>query len=226
MTFSICAFDETTGSLCFAVASKWTAVGAFVPYFSPRIGLVLTQGYSNAFLAKKILSALRTHTPNDAINSVLTDLAHTYSPNHRQVLAMTSDGRAGGFTGGKCAEYCSHIIDFPVAVGGNNLFSPDVLHQMIDGFHAAKGDIEWKLLNALKLGDRVGGDRRGREAAAIKVFSNNCPHFDNWPTDIRVDSSPNPISDLSHILENWKSIERKMPSMIKDPDSPAVDFLH
>ncbi|MCE4629598.1 MAG: DUF1028 domain-containing protein, partial [Desulfurococcales archaeon] len=168
MTFSIVAVDPETGEMGVAVASKFIAAGSIVPWVELGVGAVATQSWANVKFGPAILRLLQLgYTPERAVKMVLLE-----DPRRelRQVAAVNARGEVYAFTGKDCIEYAGHIVGEGFSVQGNILAGREVLESMARAFESTKGELVDKLLAALVAGDQAGGDRRGRESAAIIVY--------------------------------------------------------
>lgn len=222
MTFSIVATDGI--DIGVAVASKFIAVGAVVPHVKARVGAVATQCYANPRLGDAILDLL---SKGLAVNEAL-DKALSSDPGRedRQLGVVSIKGGAAAFTGSKCAWYAGHIVGSNYAVQGNILTGPEVLENMAKAFESKRGELVDKLLEALMAGDRAGGDRRGKQSAAIIVLrpSGGYLGLSDVYVDLRVDDNPEPVQELQRLFSIWEltMLNRDDPSDIIDKSSIAM----
>lgn len=216
MTFSIVAADPETGDLGIAVASKFIAVGSIVPWAKPRVGAVATQAWANVRHAPLILFLLEQgFEPQKALEKALSG---DPKREHRQLGVVDTRGRAAAFTGSECLEYAGHIVGDGYAVQGNILAGPQVLEDMARAFETTGGELVDKLLAALEAGDKAGGDKRGRQGAAILVVRpcggyGGCEEGADKYVDLRVDDHPNPVEELKRLFRLWEItiLEREGP---------------
>ena len=166
-TFSIVGFDPETKDLGVAVASKFIAVGALVPWAEANVGAIATQALANISYGPRGLELLRRGYSAKKVLQIL--ISDDPQREERQVGIVDSKGEAAAFTGSKCYPYAGHIIGENYAVQGNILTGPEVLEEMAKAFEQTKGELVDKLLAALEAGDKAGGDRRGKQSAAIIV---------------------------------------------------------
>ncbi len=165
-TFSIVAYDPEKDDFGVAVASKFIAVGHIVPWAEVDVGAVATQSYVNASFGPKGLKLLRKGLkPKEVLDKILSNDRFM---NMRQVGIVSRDG-AYAYTGIRCMEWAGHIIGENFAIQGNLLVGPQVIEEMVKAFENTDGELVDKLLAALKAGDKVGGDRRGKQSAAVYV---------------------------------------------------------
>ncbi|HKI56563.1 MAG TPA: DUF1028 domain-containing protein [Trueperaceae bacterium] len=199
-TFSIVARDAATGDLGIAVASKFLAVGAVVPFAEADVGALATQSYANTGYGPRALAALRAGVPIDLIHEafVATDDQHAM----RQYGLVDAAGRSLSFTGDACHPWAGGVAREGVAAQGNLLAGPEVVGALIDTFVAGTGSLAERLLAALAAGDAAGGDRRGRQGAALLVVRAGGGYggFNDRYIDLRVDDDPRPVARLGALL--------------------------
>jgi len=111
------------------------------------------------------------------------------------VHAIDAAGRIGQHTGAECVAWCGHIRGVDVSVAGNMLAGATVLQRTLDAFAATSGPMAERLLAALDAGQAAGGDKRGKQSAALKVASRD-PYPD---LDIRVDDHADPLVELRRL---------------------------
>ncbi len=219
MTFSIVASDPDRGDLGIAVASKFIAVGSIVPWARPRVGAVATQAWANVRHAPHILFLMEQGiSPKRALEMVL---AGDPRREHRQLGVVNARGEAAAFTGRECLEYAGHIVGDGYAVQGNILAGPQVLEKMSSAYENTRGELVDKLLAALEAGDKAGGDKRGRQGAAILVVRpcggyGGCEEGVDKYVDLRVDDHPDPVRELRRLFRIWELtiLEREDPSSL------------
>jgi uncharacterized Ntn-hydrolase superfamily protein len=202
VTFSIVARDPRNGDLGIATASKFVAVGHVVPWAKAGVGAVATQAYANPTYGYVGLAMLeRGLSAKEALEALL---AVDELREQRQVGIVDSRGGVAAFTGKQCMEYAGHLVGDNYVVLGNILTGPRVLEAMVEAFNGAEGELVDKLLAALAAGDAAGGDRRGRQSAAILVVRAGGGYggMDRY-VDIRVDDHPNPVEELRRIFRIW-----------------------
>jgi uncharacterized Ntn-hydrolase superfamily protein len=200
MTWSIVARDAD-GAFGVAVASKAFAVGALCPYARSGVGALCTQALVNLHYASPALDLLAQGTPPEDVIRILTtpDLGR----DHRQLHLIDAHGRPAAYTGTKCVDWCGHVAGADFSVAGNMLTGPDVIAATARAYeaHAGKPFAE-RLLAALAAGERAGGDKRGKQAAALIVCTTERYPF----LDLRVDDHEDPIRELHRLYD--KSFER------------------
>jgi uncharacterized Ntn-hydrolase superfamily protein len=202
MTFSIVARSDDGESWGVAVASKFLAVGSVVPAAVAGIGAVATQADAN--VAYKFLSL--SHLEDGATASVALQrlLEEDDGRDHRQVGIVDCDGNAASHTGSRCYDWAGGVTGPGVAIQGNILAGPEVVEAMRRAWDDAAGepDLARRLLAALRAGDEAGGDRRGRQSAALLVVREGAGYGggDDVAADLRVDDHPEPVTELERLL--------------------------
>jgi uncharacterized Ntn-hydrolase superfamily protein len=201
MTWSLCAHDPDTGALAVAVATCSFAVGASCPHVRAGVGAVSTQSFTNRYLAPAILDGLaRGLAPADAIEGAL---AGDRGRGIRQVHAVDRHGRAASFTGANCIEWCGELAAEGVSVAGNMLAGPEVLAETLAAYRATAGQaLPERLLAAMEAGEAAGGDRRGKQSAAMLLTT-----VEDFPDlNLRVDDHAEPLPELRRMLGLWQTM--------------------
>jgi uncharacterized Ntn-hydrolase superfamily protein len=200
VTFSIVATDAMSGDIGVAVASRFAAVGAVVPWAKAGVGAIATQSWANTEFGPQGLALLENGTPaRQALDRmVLGDDARE----RRQLGIVDARGRAATFTGAKCMPWSGGISGDRFACQGNLLVGEQVVAAMADAFRRATGDLVDRMLTALLAGDANGGDRRGRQAAAILVVREGAGYGkrNDRYIDLRVDDHPQAVSELARVF--------------------------
>jgi uncharacterized Ntn-hydrolase superfamily protein len=194
-TFTIVARCPRTAHLGIAVATAVPAVGAMCPYTRPRVGAVSTQSWVNPYLAIGILSRLAEGLDADAAldEAIAADDARDF----RQVGVVDAAGRAAAWSGASCTQWFGHHIGEGVAVFGNMLTGPEVLSSMMAAFTGSTSEtLDERLMLALEAADAVGGDKRGKQSACLRVQGEE----DYALVDLRADENARPIPELRRIL--------------------------
>lgn len=199
-TFSIAARDPSNGDLGVAVASKFFAVGSVVPWARAGVGAIATQSHANTSYGPAGLNLLAGGAPPEL---VLAELARSDPESRlRQVGIVDAQGRSATFTGDGCTGWAGGNARPNCAVQGNILVGAVVIDAMTAAFDAAQGELAERLLAALEAGDRVGGDSRGKQSAALLVVRAHGGYagFNDRYIDIRSDDHPEPTADLKRLL--------------------------
>jgi uncharacterized Ntn-hydrolase superfamily protein len=203
MTFSIAAFDPATGDLGVAVASKFPCVGAVVPWAAAGVGAVATQAWANPAFGPEGLERMAAGTSAaDALDRVLRA---DDGREDRQVGFVDARGGSKSFTGSKCMEWAGGVTGEHFAAQGNILVGAEVIAETATAFAAADGDLSDRLLAALLAGDAAGGDRRGRQSAAMLVVrhAGGYEGRNDRYIDLRVDDHPDAPAELARLFAMW-----------------------
>jgi len=203
-TFSIVAGDGSAEELGVAVASKFLAVGAVVPWARAGVGALATQSWANTAYGPQGLELLAGGRSPQEVLAHLT--AGDPQRESRQVGLVAADGRAVTFTGAKCFPWAGGQTGSGYAVQGNILTGPRVVDAMGSAFRASTGTLARRLLAALAAGDAAGGDSRGRQSAALLIVKPGGGYggFNDRYCDLRVDDHTDPLGELARLLEIWE----------------------
>lgn len=203
MTFSIVARSADGTALGVAVASKFLGVGAAVPAALADVGAVATQSYANLAYRPQALALLGTGVEAPAAVRALV-AGDTGPIAHRQVGVVGATGDGATFTGEACHPWAGGQAGDGYAVQGNMLAGPQVVADMAAGWRAFAGEtrLAYRLLAALRAGDEAGGDRRGRQSAALLVVSKGMGYGggSDVMVDLRVDDHPDPVGELFRLM--------------------------
>jgi len=203
MTWSIVARDPG-GALGVAVASRFFAVGVLSAYARAGAGALATQALVNPGFGPAGLDLLAQGvSPARAVESLA---ANDGGREVRQVHLVDIEGRAAAHTGSQCVEWCGHFVGREFSVAGNMLAGPQVLENTAAAY-AANAHLPFaeRLLAALEAGQAAGGDKRGQQAAALRIVTTEV-----YPMlDLRVDDHAEPLAELRRLYE--KSFERFQP---------------
>ncbi|MEU8816795.1 DUF1028 domain-containing protein [Actinoplanes sp. NPDC048796] len=203
MTFSIVARSADGTALGVAVASKFLGVGAAVPAALADVGAVATQSYANLAYRPQALALMGTGV--GAADTVKALIAGDAGPvAHRQVGVVGPDGPGATFTGDQCHPWAGGAAGDGYAIQGNMLAGPQVVAGIEATWLDAAGEkFQYRLLHALKAGDDAGGDRRGRQSAALYVVAKGMGYggTSDVLVDLRVDDHPDPVGELARLLE-------------------------
>ncbi len=200
-TFSLVAYDPATGDLGVAVASKFLAVGAAVPFAQAGVGAVATQAWANTSYGPRALRLLkRGQTPRQVGAALIASDRHAAQ---RQFGIVDARGRAFSYTGKECFDWAGGRTGKNYAAQGNILVGAAVVDALVETFEQARGELAERLIAALAAGQAAGGDRRGQESAALLVVREKGGYggFNDRYIDLRVDDHPQPIDELKRLLE-------------------------
>ncbi|WP_354643081.1 DUF1028 domain-containing protein [Kitasatospora camelliae] len=199
MTFSIVARSGTAFGV--AVASKFLAVGAVVPAAGAGAGALATQAWANLAYGPQGLALLRTGVPADRVVAGLT--AADPEAAHRQLGVVGPEGVAATFTGSECLDWAGGVAGEGYAIQGNVLVGPEVVRDM-EAVWLATAELPFteRLLAALAAGDAAGGDRRGRQSAALYAVDPGAGYggLSDVACDLRVDDHADPVGELRRLL--------------------------
>ncbi len=203
MTFSIVARSADGTALGVAVASKFLAAGAAVPAAEADVGAVATQSYANLAYRSQALALLRTGVAaTDVVAGLLAADAGPREQRQVGVVGVAGDGAT--FTGSACHAWAGGLAGDGYAVQGNMLAGPDVVAAMNDAWLASADEprLAYRLVAALAAGDDAGGDRRGRQSAAVHVVAKGMGYggTSDVLVDLRVDDHPAPVTELGRLL--------------------------
>ena len=203
-TFSIVAFDPDTGELGVAAQSKFIAVGAVVPWAAADVGAVATQAEANTTYGPDALKRLAAGEEPEKVLANL--LAGDKGRQHRQVGIVDAKGRAANFTGKRCHPWAGGRTGGNYCVQGNILAGPQVVAKMAEAFEAARGDLGERMIASLAAGQAAGGDRRGRQAAALLIVRKGGGYGarNDRYRDLRVDDHKEPVKELLRIYRLHK----------------------
>jgi len=200
MTFSIVATDGSAWGV--AVASKFLAVGCAVPAAASGAGAIATQSYANLAYRPDGLQMLRDGKSAQEALDALT--AADDGRSQRQAGIVDRHGNAATFTGDDCHAWAGGRTGPSYAIQGNILTGPEVVEAMERAWLATEPGkpLAQRLLTALIAGDEAGGDRRGRQSAALLVASTTGGYADSTDiaVDLRVDDSTAPVPELGRLL--------------------------
>lgn len=203
MTWSLLARDGE-GRVGVAIASRFFAVGALCMHTRAGVGAIATQALVNPMYGPRGLALLEEGHDAAAVVQALT--AADEGRAQRQLHVLPWAGAAAALTGADCVDWCGHQVHASFSVAGNMLAGPQVLDATARAFEARRGlPLAERLIAALCAGDAAGGDKRGRQSAAIRVQG-----AQDYPElDLRVDDHENPFTELRRL--HTKSLERFQP---------------
>jgi uncharacterized Ntn-hydrolase superfamily protein len=193
-TFSIVARDPHTGDFGVAVSTARPNVGSLAPFASRR-GAIATQARVNTDLGRRGLLALDGGL---GIRAALSALLEEDLDRELRQLHGVDAKETFAYTGAECVPWCGHESGSGFTVAGNMLTGPEVIRAMADAFTAAgeeKRELSERLLMALEAGQAAGGDKRGRQSAALLVTSDEPRMYHN----LRVDEHADPVAELRRI---------------------------
>jgi uncharacterized Ntn-hydrolase superfamily protein len=205
MTWSIIARD-TSGAFGVAIATRFFAVGALCPHAQSGVGALSTQALVNPHYGRQGLELLRAGVPAPEVVQRLT--APDEGREQRQLHVIDTAGRIGQHTGKQCVDWCGAVSGEGFSVAGNMLANERVIRDTANAYESSRSlPFAERLLNAMQAGEAAGGDKRGKQSAALIVHST-----EEYPElSIRVDDHAEPLAELRRLYE--KAHERFVPFM-------------
>jgi uncharacterized Ntn-hydrolase superfamily protein len=211
MTWSIIARDSATGQFGIAVATRFFAVGARVPYIAAGVGAIATQALVNPYYGIDGLKLLRDgREPGDIIKTLL---AADSGRETRQLHIMDAKGRIASHTGRECVDWCGHIQGDGFSIAGNMLAGAAVLDDTAKAY-AANPDLPFarRLITAMHAGEAAGGDKRGKQSATLLIHGD-----EEWSAlDLRVDDHADPLRELERLeavsRQHWVPFRDSLPT--------------
>jgi uncharacterized Ntn-hydrolase superfamily protein len=211
VTWSIIARDDATGQIGIAVATRFFAVGARVPHIAPGIGGVATQALVNPYYGIDGVRLLREGRSAQDVVSIL--VAGDEGRESRQLHVIDAKGRIAAFTGKDCIDWCGHLAGDGFSVAGNMLVGAAVLDETAKTYVANTGlSFARRLIAAMRAGEAAGGDKRGKQSAALLIHEG-----EEWSAlDLRVDDHADPLAELERLervsRERWVHFRKYLPT--------------
>ena len=204
MTWSIIARDAS-GAFGIAIATRFFAVGSLCPHAQSGVGALSTQALMNPHYGPQGLALLRDRVAAPEVVKRL--IAPDEGREQRQVHVIDSAGRIGQHTGRQCVDWCGAVSGDGYSVAGNMLANDRVVPETARAFEQSRLPFPEKLLKALEAGEAAGGDKRGKQSAALLVYST-----EDYPElSLRVDDHAEPLMELRRLYD--KAHERFIPFM-------------
>ena len=232
MTWSIVARDPDTGHLGVAISTCNFAVGALCPNLRWGVGALSSQSYSSPLAGERMLDGLAAALSADA--AMTAALKDDDGRDWRQIHGVDRHGESFAYTGSSCVDWCGDWTAAGVSVAGNMLAGPAVVADTACCWTAGtQMPFADRLLSALEAGQAAGGDKRGKQSAAIIVIAGEA----HPEIDLRVDDHPEPLVELRRLFTVYE-VERRpflvtmptraQPSGITDPAArqAAIDAFH
>jgi uncharacterized Ntn-hydrolase superfamily protein len=211
MTWSIIARDTATGQFGIAVATRFFAVGARVPHIAAGSGGIATQALVNPYYGIDGVKLLREgRKPRDIIDTLIAADAGRES---RQLHILDASGRIASHTGRDCVDWCGHLEGSGFSIAGNMLAGARVLDDTAKAYVADKKlPFAQRLIAAMRAGEAAGGDKRGRQSAALLIHGS-----EEWSDlDLRVDDHADPLAELGRLeavsRERWVHFRQFIPT--------------
>jgi uncharacterized Ntn-hydrolase superfamily protein len=205
MTWSIIARDAASGAFGVALATRFFAAGALCPRAQSGVGALSTQALVNPHYASQALELLRAGVPAPEV--VKRVIAPDEGREHRQLHVIDVQGRIGQHTGSACLEWHGTLAGDGFSVAGNMLTNDRVLRETARAYEASQRPFAERLIAALVAGEAAGGDKRGKQSAALVIHAGE----EYAQLDLRVDDHVEPLAELKRLYE--KAHERFIPYM-------------
>jgi len=194
MTWSILAKDPQSGLFGLAVASRFFAVGALCPHSGGPHGAAMSQALPNPELGARALMLLGQGHRARSVVEMLVGMDQGID--QRQLHVIDSDGGTAAHTGANCIDWCGHLTDDGISVAGNMLAGPQVVAETLAAYKANLNmPIVERLLTAMEAGEAAGGDKRGKQAAALRIQGPEC----YARLDLRADDHADPLAELRRL---------------------------
>jgi uncharacterized Ntn-hydrolase superfamily protein len=195
-TFSISARCARTGMLGVAVSTAVPGVGGICPFVRQGLGAISTQSWVNPYLGIDGLGHLgRGLTAQQSLDAVL---AGDPGRDVRQIGIVDAAGRSAAWSGPQCTDWFGHITGADFSVQGNMLVGERTIQAMAEAFIRSESlTLPERLIGVLEAGQAAGGDKRGRQSAALLVHDK-----EEYPyASLRVDDHPYPVAELRRVFE-------------------------
>ena len=219
MTWSILFHERDSGRIAIAVATKFFAVGARVPFIEPLKGGLCTQALLNPLYGPDGLKLIRAGKGAHEIVQTFVDADPGRA--HRQLHVLGADGKFAAYTGSDCVPWCGHTIEQDFSVAGNMLAGAQVVSETARYFRENTAmPLPRRLIGALRAGERAGGDKRGKQSAALVIYGAE----EYSELDLRVDDHVEPLLELARLeaasRERWTTFR----PFLATRDNPAGTF--
>ncbi len=199
-TFSVVAWDGTSGQMGVAVQSHWFSVGSVVTWAEAGVGVVATQALVEIGYGPRGLEKMRNGIP--ASQALAELLALDELRDVRQVAMLDASGRHDVHTGKRCMEAAGHIKGEGFSVQANMMLNEHIWPAMAEAFKSSGGDLAERLLQTLEAAQTAGGDVRGQQSAALLIVTTEKPAqpWEGRVFDLRVEDHSQPIVELRRLV--------------------------
>ena len=209
MTWSIIARDSGSGAFGVAIATRFFAAGALCPHAQSGVGALSTQALVNPHYGPQVLELLRSGISAPEVVKRVT--SPDEGREQRQLHVIDAQGRIGQHTGKQCVDWCGAVVGDGYSVAGNMLANERVIRETARAYESSRRPFAERLIAALEAGEAAGGDKRGKQSAALLIYSTR-----QYPDlDIRIDDHTEPLAELRRLYE--KAHERFIPFMSCGP---------
>ena len=206
-TFSIVAYDPTTGDIGVAVQSHWFSVGTSVTWGEAGVGVIATQSFVNVSFGVRGLELLKQGlSPQEVVDKLISE---DEGRDFRQLAVLDAKGRVAAYTGKSCIQPAGHIVGKGYSVQANLMSNDKIWPAMSEVFVRSKGPLAERMMTALEAAQKAGGDIRGKQSAAMLVFRGKSTGkvWEDKLVDLRVDDSPEPLKELRRLLTVHRAYE-------------------
>ena len=216
MTWSIVARDPASGAFGVAVTTRFFAVGALCPHARSGVGALATQALVNPHFGPRGLDLLEAgEAPAEIVQQLL---AEDEGREHRQLHLVDRDGRIAAHTGARCIDWCGSLAGAGYSVAGNMLSGAAVIEETARVYEAERAlPFAERLMAALDAGQAAGGDKRGKQSAALRIYTTEL-----YPSlDLRVDDHAEPLAELRRLYEVSKQIFQPFMAFLPSRAKPS-----
>ncbi|MDF1612966.1 MAG: DUF1028 domain-containing protein [Stygiobacter sp.] len=200
-TYSIVAIDPETGDMGVAVQSHWFSVGTIVSWGEAGVGVIATQSFVNASFGPHGLELLKSGlTAKEVLDKLISE---DEGREFRQLAILDAKGNVAAFTGKNCIQPAGHITGKGYSVQANLMMNDKVWPAMSKAFENSKGSFAERILDALDAAQKVGGDIRGKQSAALLIVraKSTGKVWEDRLIDLRVDDSNEPLKELRRLYK-------------------------
>ncbi|HLR70096.1 MAG TPA: DUF1028 domain-containing protein [Pseudogracilibacillus sp.] len=218
-TFSITAKCEKTGQFGIAISTKVPAVGSLCTYARAGVGAIASQSFVNPYIGINGLNYLEENLSAEEVLERV--LKADPAPELRQFSIVDREGRAVAYTGDKCDTWHGHLTGENYAVAGNMLVSEATIQAMATSFEENTNlDFAERLIESLLAGQKAGGDKRGKQSAALYIVDTEAYPF----VDLRVDEHEDPVVELKRVYQVAQKELFPFSRMLPTLENPAGTF--
>ncbi|MFZ5946730.1 MAG: DUF1028 domain-containing protein [Stygiobacter sp.] len=200
-TYSIVAIDPETGDMGVAVQSHWFSVGTIVSWGEAGVGVIATQSFVNASFGPHGLELLKSGlTAKEVLDKLISE---DEGREFRQLAILDAKGNVAAFTGKNCIQPAGHITGKGYSVQANLMMNDKVWPAMSKAFENSKGSFAERILDALDAAQKVGGDIRGKQSAALLIVraKSTGKVWEDRLIDLRVEDSNEPLKELRRLYK-------------------------
>jgi uncharacterized Ntn-hydrolase superfamily protein len=209
-TFSILGYDPATGEVGGAVESRVFSVGNGVLWAEAGVGAAATQAIVDVSYGPKAIELLRSGmTPGAIVPVILASdpdpglNGQSWPKEGRQFAVMDAKGNYAAHTGPKATPWAGHKGGRFCTAQGNILAGEAVVSEMVRAFEETTGHLSLRLMAALDAGQAAGGDKRGKQSAAMLIVKKDGGVWlhNDVVLRLQVDDNPEPLAELRRLVE-------------------------